>query len=53
MKNIIQSIIYTLVGLASFGWISIYLIIRSVSDPGPDSNIVAFFEGKEPPDRVV
>ena len=46
MKNIIQSIIYTLAGLASLGWISIYLIIRSVSDPGPDSNIVAFFDDK-------
>ena len=46
MKNIIQSIIYTLAGLASLGWISVYLIIRSVSDPGPDSNIVSFFDDK-------
>ena len=43
MKNIIQSIIYSLVGLSIFGWISIVLIVWSVSDPGPDSFIVSFF----------
>lgn len=44
MKNIIQSIIYSLIGLASLGWISIFLIAVSVSDPGPDSAIVSFFD---------
>ena len=43
MKNIIQSIIYALLGLASLGWISIFLIVISVADPGPDSFIVGFF----------
>ena len=46
MKNIIQSIIYTLVGLGIVGWISVMLIVLSISDPGPDSGIVAFFEDK-------
>jgi hypothetical protein len=46
MKNIIQSIIYTFVGLGLVGWISVMLIVLSISDPGPDSGIVAFFEDK-------
>ena len=44
MKNIIQSIIYALLGLASLGWISVFLIVISVADPGPDSFIVGFIE---------
>jgi hypothetical protein len=44
MKNIFQSIIYSLIGISSIGWISIYLILRSLADPGPDSDIVALFE---------
>ena len=43
MKNIIQSVIYSLIGLASISWVSIFLIVISVSDPGPDSYIVGFF----------
>ena len=46
MKNIIQSITYSLIGLASMSWISIYLITISVADPGPDSYIVDFFSDK-------
>lgn len=46
MKNIIQSITYSLIGLASITWISIYLITISVADPGPDSYIVDFFSDK-------
>ena len=44
MKNIFQSIIYSLIGLSTIGWISVLLIIISVSDPGPDAFIVAFFD---------
>jgi len=44
MKNIFQSIIYSLIGLSTVAWISIWLIVLSVSDPGPDSFIVAFFD---------
>ena len=43
MKNIIQSITYSLIGLATISWIGIYLIVISVADPGPDSYIVGFF----------
>lgn len=43
MKNIIQSIIYSLIGLASLGWISVFLTVVSISDPGPDSFLVSFF----------
>ena len=43
MKNIIQSITYALIGLATISWIGIYLIVISVADPGPDSYIVGFF----------
>ena len=44
MKNIFQSIIYSLIGLSTVAWISVLLIIISVSDPGPDAFIVAFFD---------
>ena len=43
MKNIILSITYSIIGLASISWISIYLIVTSFLDPGPDSYIVGFF----------
>ena len=44
MKNIFQSVIYSLIGLSTVAWISIVLIVISISNPGPDHAIVSFFD---------
>jgi hypothetical protein len=44
MKNIFQSIIYSLIGLSTVAWISVVLIVISISNPGPDHAIVSFFD---------
>ena len=44
MKNIFQSIIYSLIGLSTVAWASVVLIVISISNPGPDHALVSFFD---------
>ena len=44
MKNIFQSIIYSLIGLSTIAWAGVVLIVISISNPGHDHVLVSFFD---------
>ena len=43
MINIFRSILYSLIGLALIGWVSVLLISVMLVGPGPDSDLTQYF----------
>ena len=43
MINVFKSILYSLIGLALVGWVSVLLISIMIVGPNADSNLVQYF----------